>query len=211
MAPEQASGHMHKITAAADIYSLGAILYEFLTSVPPFLAATPMAILMKVQKEDPVPPRQLNKHAPVDLQTICLKCLEKDPGRRYVSAQTLAEDLDAWMAGKPISCRPMSGIEKTVRWLKRRIMSVVIAIMAAALAVLTVVTIQSFRKAEQQRGRNKPASTFEVAQTLMSKGKYQVAREMFQEALQEATTPQQMLEIEEALRRIDKIKKKTAP
>ena len=90
------------MTARADIHGLGAILYHMLTGRPPYQGATVLETIDLVQRQDPIPPRRLNPKIPADLETICLKCLEKDPVRRYPSAELLADDLGRWQGGRPI-------------------------------------------------------------------------------------------------------------
>jgi WD40 repeat protein/tRNA A-37 threonylcarbamoyl transferase component Bud32 len=118
MAPELASGNAAQATTAADIYSLGAILYELLIGRPPFIAENVPTLLRRITEEEPQFPSAWRIER--DLTIICLKCLEKDPARRCTSARALAEDLERWLAGEPILARPASGIEKFSRWCRRK-------------------------------------------------------------------------------------------
>ena len=134
MPPEQADGLVHQIDARTDVYSTGAVLYCLLTGRPPFQAATIAETLRQVREEEPAPPRGLNPGVPRDLETICLKCLEKQPGKRYASAAALAEDLGLFLRGETIHARPAGRMERTVRWMKRHPTSA--ALTGAALAAL---------------------------------------------------------------------------
>jgi hypothetical protein len=135
MAPEQARGDTRHVGPAVDIYALGAILYECLTGRRLYLASSPLATLAQVLEKAPPSPRSLNRHIARDLETICLKCLEKDPGQRYASAEDLAEELERYLRGEPVRARRVSSLGRGIRWARRR------PALALCLALLFVAVI----------------------------------------------------------------------
>jgi WD40 repeat protein/tetratricopeptide (TPR) repeat protein len=140
MAPEQVHANPRDIGPATDVYALGAILYELLTGQPPFDGAEPMAVLDQVRARDPLPPARLRPQLPRDVQVICLKCLRKEPGQRYGSAEALADDLRRFLDGMPIQARPVSGAERVWRWCRRKPL---LAGLTAALALVFLVGLVS--------------------------------------------------------------------
>src|SRR6266849_5076122 len=133
MAPEQAAGNNTQLTSATDVYGLGAVLYELLTGHPPFAGATTYETVRMVLETQPRPPRLCNHKVDRDLETICLKCLEKEPARRYASAQALAEDIERFLRNEPIRSRRSSQLEHAWRWCKRK------PVVASLIAALTIV------------------------------------------------------------------------
>jgi serine/threonine protein kinase/formylglycine-generating enzyme required for sulfatase activity len=155
MPPEQASGRVGEVGPAADVYSLGAVLYNTLTGRPPFQAATAVETLLQVQSQEPLPPRRLNSGVPRDLQTICLRCLQKNPSRRYGTAAELAADLERFLVGEPILARPAGRLERAVKWVKRR---PVLAAMWALIVVLTATSGLSITWAYHEAVRERDAA-----------------------------------------------------
>ncbi|MEO8428698.1 MAG: protein kinase, partial [Verrucomicrobiota bacterium] len=147
MAPEQGSGKSKHVTTAADIYSLGAILYELLTGRPPFAADTLLATLELVREQEPLSPRGIRPGINRDLETICLKCLRKEPDRRYDSALALAEDLERWLEGQPILARPVAPLERLWLWTRRKPVTAGLTATVVALVIATAFgsTIMSWR------------------------------------------------------------------
>jgi WD40 repeat protein len=144
MAPEQAAGEAKKVTVASDVYGLGAILYQMLTERPPFAEGTPLTTLRKVLEDDPPRPRALKPGVPLDLESICLRALEKNPARRYASAAALADDLGRFARGEPVEARAVGAVARGWRWSRRHpalasaLVLVVILVTGAAAASLVL-------------------------------------------------------------------------
>ena len=175
MPPEQAAGRLSDVRETADVYSLGAILYATMTGRPPFQADNPLDTLMQVLEREPVAPRTLNPKVPLDLETICLKCLEKDRRRRYESARDLGEELQRFLDGKAILARPISRPARVWRWCKRNpvvagLLATVALLLVAGTVVSSYFAIESSArataevKAREQAFRNLFSAQMNLAQ-----------------------------------------------
>ena len=139
MAPEQAAGDIRNVTTLTDIHGLGTILYAMMTGKPPFTGATPASVLRRVEEDTPEPPRTIRPATSRDLETICLKCLEKLPTNRYASAREVADDLERFLSGEPIAARPVSVAERTWRWCRRNPLIATLLSVIGGLVVMTAI------------------------------------------------------------------------
>jgi WD40 repeat protein len=165
MAPEQADGRSKEVGPAADVYALGAILYELLTGRPPFKAETPLETLVQVVHDEPVTPRRLQPKVPRDLETVCLKCLNKEPARRYPGASALADDLRRYLDGEPVRARPVGPMGRAARWARRRpAVAALLAVCATGAAVAFAVVTWEGRQARRAQGLAEQAQKAEEIQ-----------------------------------------------
>ena len=160
MSPEQASGRVKDLTPAGDIYGLGAILYELLTGQAPFLGRTPMETMRQVVELEPQRPRELNRDVDLDLETICLTCMEKNPGRRYPSAAAVADEMDRWLSHQPISARPSNPLNRTTKWIQRQpILTMLLAAISGAVLLGAFGFSSQSRRADLYRANEFRART----------------------------------------------------
>ncbi len=180
IAPEQAAGKNRDIGPPADIYALGTILYELLTGRPPFRGETAMDTLLQVMADDPVPPSKLRAKCPRDLENICLKCLQKDPRKRYATAGHLADDLRRFLANEPVVARPVGWRERLAKWMHRHPAGTVLAVTSslALLGLLAVSVYFNFQlRAAADREENNAATARQAeSRAVAEKGKADAER-----------------------------------
>src|SRR5262249_47872080 len=171
MAPEQAAGRVRPVGATTDVYALGGLLYECLTGQVPFRGTTSFETMQQVLTREPVPPRRLVPGLSRDLETICLKCLHKEPARRYASAQALADDLARWQRGEPIQARPVGRLERGWRWCRRNkavasLLGAVAASLLLGTGVATWFAVEARTKAEAEaKAKGEAEQQLEVARS----------------------------------------------
>jgi WD40 repeat protein/tetratricopeptide (TPR) repeat protein len=191
MAPEQAAGDTD-VGPAADVYALGAILYEMLAGRPPFRGGNPLDTLLHVRVHDPQPPRTVRPGVPADLETVCLKCLEKDPHRRYPSAQALADDLRRFLAGEPVTARPVGALGRAARWARRRpalagLLATVVVLLLGGTAVSTYFAVEAGGRArDADRARRQAEANEAEALEARRQSDLRAAERTFATALAEA-------------------------
>jgi tRNA A-37 threonylcarbamoyl transferase component Bud32 len=184
MAPEQTGSGAGPIGPATDVYGLGAVLYELLTGRPPFRAETVHETFRQVLADEPVPPSRLNARVPRDLETVCLKCLHKEPQRRYASAQALAEDLRRYLLGQVVAARPVGRLERAAKWVRRN-PKVASLSTVAALAVVTGTVVSVLFGVEARRKAD--ALEQQTSQLQAQTRAAQVSAQLAEESEKEAT------------------------
>jgi len=217
MSPEQAAGHASEISATTDVYGLGTILYELLTGRGPFIGMSEAECLRQMIEVDPPRPRQLNPRTSVDLEAICLKCLQKNPADRYRTAAELADDLQRFAAGEPIVARPLSNLTRAARWAKRKPWIAGLGSLVAALLLLVAVissyaawriaeerdaaqiseqaALESAAAAQRSRADESAARKIAVAQAAEAERQSQLAVQEAERARRDAATSDRLSEL----------------
>jgi hypothetical protein len=186
MAPEQAAGRNDLIGPATDVYALGNLLYECLTGRVPFLATNVVETLDQIRSEEPPPPRRFQPSVPRDLETICLKCLHKEPARRYASAEALADDLRRFLDGRPIMARPTPAWERAWKWCLRNPAWAVLLAVGVLLAAAAAIAFEVRNRAERARVehvRDEIEAAMKEGQEALARGDEDVAVAQFSDAM----------------------------
>lgn len=208
MPPEQAEPGHGKTTVASDVYSLGAILYHLVTARPPFMADSLTQTLRLVTDGEPVSPRLLNPNVSRDLETICLKCLEKDPARRYATAQELADELDRLLNGEPIRARPIAAAERLARWCRRQ------PALAGAAVLVLIVAIGSpiaLIRINRERQRAEQAQALESASRVRAEqAERQTQQQLYAALLEQARATVLLGEMGHRVRALDALRRAAA-
>ncbi|HVC93430.1 MAG TPA: serine/threonine-protein kinase [Pirellulales bacterium] len=205
MAPEQASGKTKDVGPLADVYALGSMFYEFLTGRPPFRSASMLDTLQQVMRNEPVPLSQLDPKLPRDLETICLKCLQKDPEKRYAGASALAEDLRRYLAGEPIRARPVGPAERAWRWCRRNPRTTALSAVVALLIVVWAATASALAvRLNEEKGATQKALVLAEANEELARGNAAEAKRSEERANDSAAEARRNAEVAEGNAKVAK-------